>query len=46
MVHVGLHSVGTNHKKFGWKKKKRKIYFAECPKLTLGKAHCAECPPR
>jgi hypothetical protein len=22
--HVSLHSVGTNHKKFGWKKKKRK----------------------
>jgi hypothetical protein len=24
MVHVGLHSVGTYHKKFGWKKKKIK----------------------
>jgi hypothetical protein len=22
MEHVSLHSVGTNHKKFGWKKKK------------------------
>jgi hypothetical protein len=24
MEHVGLHSVGTNHKKFGWKNKKMK----------------------
>ena len=30
MVHVGLHSVGTYHKKFGWEKKKIKIYFVEC----------------
>jgi hypothetical protein len=26
MVNVGLHSVGTYHKKFGWKKKKNKKY--------------------
>jgi hypothetical protein len=32
--HVSLHSIGTNHKKFGWKKK-IKIYFAECPKKVL-----------
>jgi hypothetical protein len=31
MVHVGLHSVATYHKKFGWEKKKRKIYFVKCP---------------
>jgi hypothetical protein len=36
--HVSLNSVGTSHKKFGWKKEKNKIYFAECPRLTLGKA--------
>jgi hypothetical protein len=36
-VHVGLHSVGTYHKKFGWQNKKIKIY------LTLGKACSAEC---
>jgi hypothetical protein len=30
MVHVGLHSVGTYHKKFGGKIKKIKKYFAEC----------------
>jgi hypothetical protein len=30
MVHVGLHSVGTYHKKFGWENKKIKMYFAEC----------------
>jgi hypothetical protein len=28
--HICLHSVGTNHKKFGGKIKKIKIYFAEC----------------
>jgi hypothetical protein len=38
MEHVSLHSVGTNHKKFGWEKKKIKKHFAECPKLTLDKA--------
>jgi hypothetical protein len=26
MEHVSLHSVGTYHKKFGWKKKKIKIH--------------------
>jgi hypothetical protein len=31
MVYVGLHSVETYHKKFGWQIKKIKIYFAECP---------------
>jgi hypothetical protein len=31
IVHVGLHSLGTYHKKFGWQNKKIKIYFAECP---------------
>jgi hypothetical protein len=41
MEHVGQHSVGTNHKKFGWKMKKMKINFAECqikhsPGPTLG----------
>jgi hypothetical protein len=30
MVHVGLHSVGTHHKKFGWENKKIQMYFAEC----------------
>jgi hypothetical protein len=34
MVHVGLHSVGTYHKKFGGQKN---ICFAECPQKTLGK---------
>jgi hypothetical protein len=38
MEHVSLHSVGTNHKKFGSEKGKNKIYFAVCPRLTLGKA--------
>jgi hypothetical protein len=37
MVHVGLHSVETYHKKFGWENKKIKMYFAECPEMTLGK---------
>jgi hypothetical protein len=41
--HVSLYSVGTNHKKFGWEKKKIKLYFAECPLLTLRKAWFAEC---
>jgi hypothetical protein len=31
MNHISLHSVGTNHKRFGWKRKKMKIYFVECP---------------
>jgi hypothetical protein len=30
MEHVGPHSVGTHNKKFGEKKKRMKIYFAEC----------------
>jgi hypothetical protein len=41
MVHVGLHSVTTYHKKFGWQNKK--IYFAECQKMTLGKVFFTEC---
>jgi hypothetical protein len=41
MVHVGLYSVGTYYKKFGWEKKK--IYFVECPRMTLGKEGYAEC---
>jgi hypothetical protein len=46
MVHVGLYSIGTYHKKFGWEKKKnKKTYFAECPKKTLDKAVFAECQP-
>jgi hypothetical protein len=32
MEQVSLHSVGTNHKKFGWERKKIKIYFVECPR--------------
>jgi hypothetical protein len=43
MVHVGLYSVGTYHKKFGWENKKIKMYFAECQEMTLGKAAFAEC---
>ena len=34
---VSLYSVGTNHKKFGWKKKKIKINFVECPSKALDK---------
>jgi hypothetical protein len=30
MVHVGLHSVGTHHKKFDWENKKIQICFVEC----------------
>jgi hypothetical protein len=37
MVHVGLHSVGTYHNKFGGQNKKIKMYFAECPEMALGK---------
>jgi hypothetical protein len=37
MVHLGLHSVGTYHKKFGGQNKKKiKICFAECQQKTLG----------
>ena len=42
MVHVGLHSVGTYHKKFGAQNKK-KICFVECPQKTLGKDTFVEC---
>jgi hypothetical protein len=44
MIHVGLHSVGTYHKKFGRQNKKIKKYFAECLEKTLGKVSFAECP--
>jgi hypothetical protein len=37
MEYVSLHSVGTNHKKFGWKNKKMEIDFVECPSKALGK---------
>jgi hypothetical protein len=43
MEHVSLHSVGTNHKKFHWKK--MEINFAECPSKALGKVCFAECRP-
>jgi hypothetical protein len=44
MIHVGLHSVGTYHKKFRRQnQKKTKIYFAECLEKTLGKVSFAEC---
>jgi ribosomal protein S17 len=43
MIHVGLHSVGTYHKKFVRQNKKIKIYFAECLEMTLGKASFVEC---
>jgi hypothetical protein len=45
MVHVGLHSVGTNHKKIGGQNKKIQMYFAECQMVTLGKVCFAECRP-
>jgi hypothetical protein len=41
--HVSLHSVGTNHKKFGYKKKKIEIYFFECLGKALDKTCFAEC---
>jgi hypothetical protein len=37
MEHVSLHNVGTNYKKFGWKKKKMEINFAKCPRKALDK---------
>jgi hypothetical protein len=37
MVHVGLHSLVTYHKKFGDQNKKIKICFAECLHRALGK---------
>jgi hypothetical protein len=43
MVHVGLHSVATYHKKFGWQNNKIKIYFVEFPRKALGKACSVEC---
>jgi hypothetical protein len=43
MEHVSLHSVETYHKNFGWENKKIKIYFVECPSVTLGKAYFVEC---
>jgi hypothetical protein len=43
MKHLSLHSVVTYHKKFGSRKKKIKIYFTECPRMTLGKTRFAEC---
>jgi hypothetical protein len=30
MIHVGLHSVVTHHKKIGWENKKIQMYFVEC----------------
>jgi hypothetical protein len=45
MIHVGLHSVVTYHKKFGGQNLKNKIFFAECPQKTLGKKFFAECRP-
>jgi hypothetical protein len=44
MVHVGLHSVETYHKKFRWENKKIKICFAECPQKTLGKDTLCRVP--
>ena len=42
MVHVGLHSVGTYHKKVGWENKK--MYFVECqPVDTQQRIFFAEC---
>jgi hypothetical protein len=39
-------SVGTNHKKFSWKKKKMKTNFDECLSKALDKVVCfAECRP-
>jgi hypothetical protein len=43
MVHVGLHSVGTYHKKFGWEKKNIKNILCRVLELTLGKAFSTEC---
>jgi hypothetical protein len=40
MIHVGLHSVEIYHKSLVGKRKKEKIYFAECPELTLGSLLC------
>jgi hypothetical protein len=43
MVHVGLHSVGTYHKKFGCQNKKNKNMLCRVPKKALGKEFFAEC---
>jgi hypothetical protein len=43
MIHVGLHSVGTYHKKFGRQNKKIKIYFTECLEKTPSKENFVEC---
>jgi hypothetical protein len=43
MEHVSLHSVGTNQKKFGWKK--NEINIVECPSKALGQVCFAECRP-
>jgi hypothetical protein len=37
MEHVSLHSVGTNYKKFGWKKKNNGNILCQCPSKTLSK---------
>jgi hypothetical protein len=44
MVHVGLHSVGTYHKKFGKENRKIEICFAECLRVTLGNGKEASLP--
>jgi hypothetical protein len=43
MVHVGLHSVGTYHKKFGCQNLKNKNILCRVPKKALGKEVFAEC---
>jgi hypothetical protein len=43
MVHVGLNSVEHTTKSLVEKRKKIKIYFAECPRMALGTAYSAEC---
>jgi hypothetical protein len=37
MEHVSLHNVGTNQKKFDWKKKKMEINYVECQCKALDK---------
>jgi hypothetical protein len=43
MVHVGLHSVGTYHKKFGWQNKKNKYILCRVSRITLGTVCSVEC---
>jgi hypothetical protein len=43
MVHLGLHSVGTYHKKFGCQNLKNKNILCRLPKKELGKEFFAEC---